>query len=327
MMESSSTTILSSVLQESPDSNTLLRGRSIEEEEATQLKFIRQKLRALTYPDNNHHPVQMKQPSSLRQVMEGELPPAWKPTWHSLSDDEMAVLSRDSSFLHRDQHRSIHAAYVSRRTTNMNVPKDSTYYRTGSLVLLRGSGRVGGRDLQWMTHGQDSVVPGAIVDGEVVHYRPHETESVQMENTEFMLMGYDIDNEEDETYTDEKENLQKAAEEEEEEYTQDLYKRLREAMETTQRLERQYAQPDIEPKYTYNNTGSSSFSSEEDEMVQKSAPDSNRQRLLTGSYAVWQWYDRNNLASPGNIDFDKLSRVNYAFFQTDGDGYLFGTDR
>ena len=40
-----------------------------------------------------------------------------------------------------------------------------------------------------------------------------------------------------------------------------------------------------------------------------------RQRLLTGSYAVWQWYDRNNLAGPGNMDFKKLSRVNYAFFQ------------
>lgn len=182
-----------------------------------------------------------------------------------------------------------------------------------------------------MTHGKDTVVPGAIVNGEVVHYKPHEAESVQMENTEFLLMGYEYDadnkEEEDDDDTDEKENLQKV--QEEEEYEQDLYNRLQEAMKMTQRLERQYAQPDVKPKYTYNSTStsSSSSSSQEDEMVQKSAPDSNRQRLLTGSYAVWQWYDRNNLASPGNIDFNKLSRVNYAFFQTDGDGYLFGTDR
>ena len=169
------------------------------------------------------------------------------------------------------------------------------------------------------------------MNGEVVHYKPHEAESVQMENTEFLLMGYEYDadnkEEEDDDDTDEKENLQKV--QEEEEYEQDLYNRLQEAMKMTQRLERQYAQPDVKPKYTYNSTStsSSSSSSQEDEMVQKSAPDSNRQRLLTGSYAVWQWYDRNNLASPGNIDFNKLSRVNYAFFQTDGDGYLFGTDR
>ena len=51
-----------------------------------------------------------------------------------------------------------------------------------------------------------------------------------------------------------------------------------------------------------------------------------RQRLLIGSYAAWQWYDRNELASPKNLQLNKVSRINYAFFQTDSDGYIFGTD-
>lgn len=51
-----------------------------------------------------------------------------------------------------------------------------------------------------------------------------------------------------------------------------------------------------------------------------------RQRLLIGSYAAWQWYDRNELASPKNLQLNKVSRINYAFFQTDVDGYIYGTD-
>ena len=42
--------------------------------------------------------------------------------------------------------------------------------------------------------------------------------------------------------------------------------------------------------------------------------------------ATWQWYDRSNLASPTNLRLNKVSRVNYAFFQSDTDGYIFGTD-
>ena len=40
----------------------------------------------------------------------------------------------------------------------------------------------------------------------------------------------------------------------------------------------------------------------------------------------WQWYDRNKLAAPPNVDFSKYDRINYAFFQPDEFGSLFGTD-
>lgn len=43
--------------------------------------------------------------------------------------------------------------------------------------------------------------------------------------------------------------------------------------------------------------------------------------------AGWQWYDRDKLADPSNMDFRKVQRVNYAFFQTDVNGNIFGTDR
>jgi GH18 family chitinase len=43
-------------------------------------------------------------------------------------------------------------------------------------------------------------------------------------------------------------------------------------------------------------------------------------------YASWQWYDRSQKAAPSNMDFTKLDRVNFAFFQTDTDGNLWGTD-
>lgn len=31
--------------------------------------------------------------------------------------------------------------------------------------------------------------------------------------------------------------------------------------------------------------------------------------------ASWQWYDRSKLAKPENMDFRKVTRVNFAFFQ------------
>ena len=42
--------------------------------------------------------------------------------------------------------------------------------------------------------------------------------------------------------------------------------------------------------------------------------------------ASWQWYDRAKLAKPSNMDFSKVTRVNYAFFQLDEDGNIWGTD-
>jgi hypothetical protein len=50
-------------------------------------------------------------------------------------------------------------------------------------------------------------------------------------------------------------------------------------------------------------------------------------KKIIGYYAGWQWYDRNKLADPTNLDFRKLQRVNYAFFQFDTQGELYGIDR
>ncbi len=50
-------------------------------------------------------------------------------------------------------------------------------------------------------------------------------------------------------------------------------------------------------------------------------------KKIIGYYASWQWYDRDKLAKPSNMDFRKVQRVNFAFFQPDLMGNVFGTDR
>ena len=47
---------------------------------------------------------------------------------------------------------------------------------------------------------------------------------------------------------------------------------------------------------------------------------------IIGYYASWQWYDRSKLAKPENMDFRKVTRVNFAFFQIDTAGNIWGTD-
>ena len=49
-------------------------------------------------------------------------------------------------------------------------------------------------------------------------------------------------------------------------------------------------------------------------------------KTIVGYYASWQWYDRNKLAAPENMDFTKVQRVNFAFFQIDTQGNMWGTD-
>ena len=49
-------------------------------------------------------------------------------------------------------------------------------------------------------------------------------------------------------------------------------------------------------------------------------------KTIIGYYASWQQYDRNGLAKPENMDFTKVDRVNFAFFQTNVDGFIYGTD-
>lgn len=49
-------------------------------------------------------------------------------------------------------------------------------------------------------------------------------------------------------------------------------------------------------------------------------------KTIVGYYASWQWYDRQKKAAPENMDFTKVQRVNFAFFQTDETGNMWGTD-
>jgi chitinase len=51
-----------------------------------------------------------------------------------------------------------------------------------------------------------------------------------------------------------------------------------------------------------------------------------RDKTVIGYYASWQWYDRNKFADPKNVDFSKYDRINYAFFQPDKQGRIYGTD-
>jgi len=49
-------------------------------------------------------------------------------------------------------------------------------------------------------------------------------------------------------------------------------------------------------------------------------------KTIIGYYAGAQWYNRQQLAAPSNMDFSKVTRVNFAFFQTDKHGSIWGTD-
>lgn len=52
----------------------------------------------------------------------------------------------------------------------------------------------------------------------------------------------------------------------------------------------------------------------------------NQDKAIIGYYASWQWYDRAKVAKPENMDFSKVTRVNFAFFQLDVEGNIWGTD-
>ena len=49
-------------------------------------------------------------------------------------------------------------------------------------------------------------------------------------------------------------------------------------------------------------------------------------KKVVAYYASWQYYDRGSIAKPTNLDFSKVDRINFAFFQPDVNGNLFGTD-
>ncbi|KAL9190865.1 hypothetical protein ACHAXT_000571 [Thalassiosira profunda] len=49
-------------------------------------------------------------------------------------------------------------------------------------------------------------------------------------------------------------------------------------------------------------------------------------KTIIAYYASWQWYDRDGLAAPPNLDHSKVTRYNFAFFQINSAGELWGTD-
>mmetsp|Transcript_14646 Transcript_14646/g.26478 ORF Transcript_14646/g.26478 Transcript_14646/m.26478 type:complete len:328 (-) Transcript_14646:885-1868(-) len=54
--------------------------------------------------------------------------------------------------------------------------------------------------------------------------------------------------------------------------------------------------------------------------------DRGHNKTIIGYYASWQWYDRDGLAAPINMDFTKITRANFAFFQITDEGGIYGTD-
>jgi hypothetical protein len=56
------------------------------------------------------------------------------------------------------------------------------------------------------------------------------------------------------------------------------------------------------------------------------SPSYKKRKTVTGYYASWQWYNRNKLGDPNNVNFAKYTRINYAFFQSDLQGNLYGMD-
>jgi hypothetical protein len=55
-------------------------------------------------------------------------------------------------------------------------------------------------------------------------------------------------------------------------------------------------------------------------------PSYEKRKMVIGYCALWHWYDCNKLTDLVNVDFAKYAWINYAFFQPDSQGNLYGTD-
>ena len=51
-----------------------------------------------------------------------------------------------------------------------------------------------------------------------------------------------------------------------------------------------------------------------------------RTRSVVGYYSVHNWYDNGERSKPANLQLSKVDRVNFAFFQLDESGSIWGTD-
>jgi hypothetical protein len=68
------------------------------------------------------------------------------------------------------------------------------------------------------------------------------------------------------------------------------------------------------------------FISQEGWSTQSRSSGSDSTMKVIGYYANWQWYSNQERPSPLNMQFTKLDRVNFAFFQTNDKGDIWGTD-
>jgi hypothetical protein len=56
------------------------------------------------------------------------------------------------------------------------------------------------------------------------------------------------------------------------------------------------------------------------------SPSYEKRKTVIGYHSSWQWYNRNKLTDPVNVNFAKYTWINYAFFQPDLQGNLYETD-
>jgi GH18 family chitinase len=77
----------------------------------------------------------------------------------------------------------------------------------------------------------------------------------------------------------------------------------------------------LDPKNTPDTNVPREFKSQEGWSVA-----SRKKKTLTGYYASWRYYANQERTKPMNMKFQKVDRVVYAFFQTNSDGDIWGTD-
>ena len=194
--------------------------------------------------------------------------------------------------------------------------------------------------LSWTTHtGNDNSIPP----------NPNNDDNDNNEGEGQSLLFTDMEEYEASIFDSPSSEVEEASSSEEEEEDLMMMSRLQNAIQIVNELNVNVTRYDTNTKYSYSDPTTAPTNNNETTVSSSKDPTDNnnnntnttmeqyshsnglqsssqRQRLLTGSYAAWQWYDRSSLATPTNLNLQKVSRVNYAFFQSNDDGYIFGTD-
>eukprot|EP00571_Detonula_confervacea_P012860 CAMPEP_0172303034 /NCGR_PEP_ID=MMETSP1058-20130122/4632_1 /TAXON_ID=83371 /ORGANISM="Detonula confervacea, Strain CCMP 353" /LENGTH=363 /DNA_ID=CAMNT_0013013713 /DNA_START=51 /DNA_END=1139 /DNA_ORIENTATION=+ len=249
----------------------------------------------------------------------------WHSQWSSLSEADLAAIAYDASSLQKEAHRAWGAAYVSGRRTVFDFENHEGHDDEAAAAAALGGDSALGSSMTTFLRGnnnndEDDAPPRKLQSAWTMH---------GTENNNDPIGGL--------TFANMQENTATAATtiDESEAEVQEMEQRLSQAVKVVQSLNAQHVRYDTNNIYNYSNPNimneatstTNNNTNNNDNMQQFShTSQSDRQRLLTGSYAAWQWYDRTNLASPTNLKLQKVSRINYAFFQADGNGYVFGTD-